>query len=237
MFPYLILGIALVAGLILASRWFVSADPKTLVQGLKWALLGLIGLVAAFFILTGRLAWALFVLPALLPWFFRARQAARAARNFQRMAENMRGETGGEASEIETRYLRVRLDHDSGAISGEVLAGPFSGSRLETLTPNDLLDLYQSCRDDEETVRVLEAYLERAHPDWRDHVGGDSQAAGAGDMDRAEALRVLGLEEGTSAEDIKAAHHRLIAGLHPDKGGSDYLAAQINEAKDVLLGD
>ena len=234
MFPYLILGIALVAGLILASRWFVGADPKTLVRVLKWGLLGLIGLVALFFMLTGRLAWALFVLPALLPWFFRARQAARAAKNFHRMSQSMRGEAGGEASEIETRYLRVRLDHDSGTISGEVLAGRFSGSRLETLTVDELLDLYRDSGDDEETGRVLEAYLERAHPDWRDRVGGGG-AAGPGDMDRAEALRVLGLEEGAGEDDVKAAHHRLISGLHPDRGGSDYLAAKINEAKDVLL--
>ena len=56
-------------------------------------------------------------------------------------------------------------------------------------------------------------------------------------MTRAEALAVLGLSEGASRQDIKAAYQRIISGLHPDRGGSDYLAAQVNEAKDVLLGD
>ncbi len=57
-----------------------------------------------------------------------------------------------------------------------------------------------------------------------------------GDMDRTQALAVLGLPETASDADIAAAHRRLIAGLHPDHGGSDFLAAQINEARDVLLG-
>ncbi len=238
MFPYLILGIALVAGLILASSWFVNADPKTLIKVVKWGLIGLICIVVLFFVTSGRLAWALFALPALLPWFFRARQVARAAKNFQRMAQGMGGRGRGESSEIETRFLRVRLDHDSGDISGEILAGAFAGSRLETLPPRDLVALLGECHDDAESARVLEAYLDRAYPDWRDYGGGESgpNAGTGGAMDRAEALQVLGLENGASDAEIKAAHHRLIAGLHPDKGGSDYLAAKINEAKDILLG-
>jgi hypothetical protein len=54
-------------------------------------------------------------------------------------------------------------------------------------------------------------------------------------MSRAEALKVLGLQEGASEADIRAAHRRLILQTHPDKGGTNYLAAKINEAKDVLL--
>jgi DnaJ family protein C protein 19 len=56
-----------------------------------------------------------------------------------------------------------------------------------------------------------------------------------GAMSRSEALKVLGLEEGATQEQIRAAHRRLIQQIHPDKGGTDYLAAKINEAKDVLL--
>ena len=83
MFPYLILGIALLAGLLLAGRWFVSTDPKTLIKALKWLLFGVIGAVIVFFVVTGRLAWALYALPALLPWFVRARGAHRAFRPFR----------------------------------------------------------------------------------------------------------------------------------------------------------
>jgi curved DNA-binding protein CbpA len=54
-------------------------------------------------------------------------------------------------------------------------------------------------------------------------------------MTRAEALKVLGLQEGASNDEIRAAHRKLIAQNHPDKGGSDYLASKVNEAKDTLL--
>jgi DnaJ homolog subfamily C member 19 len=55
-------------------------------------------------------------------------------------------------------------------------------------------------------------------------------------MDRSEALHVLGLQNGATVDDIRNAHRRLQKDFHPDKGGSNYLAAKINEAKDVLLG-
>ena len=121
MLPYFILGIALLAGLLLAGRWFATADPKTLLKVLKWLLIGVIGTVALFFILTGRLAWALFALPALLPWFMRARSAHRMYRNFSRMAAAAGGGgSSGQTSDVETRFLRMALDHDSGAMTGEI---------------------------------------------------------------------------------------------------------------------
>jgi len=243
MFPYLILGIAILAGLLLAGRWYSSADTKTLLKVLKWVLIGLVVTVALFFVVTGRLAWAFFALPALLPWFFRARAAARFAKNFSRMAGAATGSASGRTSDVETRHLRMSLNHDTGDISGEVLDGPFAGRRVEDLTAGELIELLRACwTDDAESARLIEAYLDRNHPEWRDAgAGGGEEARGGsgampGAMDRAEALRVLGLDDGADRDAIKAAHKRLIAGLHPDHGGSDYLAAKINEAKDVLLG-
>jgi len=244
MFPYFILGIAILAGLLLAGRWYASADTKTLLRALKWTLIGLVLTVALFFLATGRLAWAFMTLPALLPWFFRARAAARFAKNFSRMASAATGDASGKTSDVETRHLRMSLNHDTGDISGEVLDGPFAGRRVEDLTTSELIDLLRACwTDDAESARLIEAYLDRNHPEWRDAgAGGDEEgpsgrsSAMPGAMDRAEALRVLGLEDGADRDAIKAAHKRLIAGLHPDHGGSDYLAAKINEAKDVLLG-
>ncbi|MBT3307404.1 MAG: hypothetical protein HN377_13115 [Alphaproteobacteria bacterium] len=147
-----ILGLVVLAGLLLAGRWFTTADPKTLIKVLRILLFGVIGAAALFFIVTGRLAWAFVAIPALIPWFMRARTVHRAYRNF------------------------------SGAASGN--SGPQNSS---------------------------------------------------GPMTRAQALEILGLQEGATEAEIRDAHHRLIAAIHPDHGGSTYLAAQINQAKDVLI--
>ncbi len=67
--------------------------------------------------------------------------------------------------------------------------------------------------------------------------GGPRQPRGApSGMSREDAYAVLGLAPGASETMIREAHRRLMAKLHPDRGGSDYLAAQINQARDVLLG-
>ncbi len=234
MLPYFILGVALLAGLILASRWYVSADPKTILKVLKWLSLGLIVVVGLFLAVTGRLAWAFAVLPALFAWLMRFRSAARMFRmykNFSRMAGGGPHDT---SSEVETRFLRMTLDHGSGDMDGEVLEGPFRGRRLADLSLEELLALLDTCRSgDSQSVQILEAYLDRCHDGWREarEEGGSFKE----EMDRREALEILGLEEGASVKEIKEAHHRLIAGLHPDHGGSTYLAAKINRAKDILL--
>lgn len=242
---YLILGVALLAGFVLAGRWYASADPRTLIKVLKWSLIGLVVAVAGFFLLTGRLGLAIVTLPALIPWLMRARAVARMAKTFSRMSGGGMagtGAAGGGASEVETDYLDMTLDHSSGRMTGTVTKGAFAGCRVEDLGLAELIELLAECRRvDGEAARLLEAYLERAHPDWRDAAAntGDQKKPGAAapDMDRVEALKILGLEPGAGADDIKEAHRRLIAGLHPDHGGSDYLAAQINRAKDILLGD
>ncbi len=242
MLPYFILGVALLAGFLLAGRWFATADPKTLVKLLRWLLFGTIVAVLLFFIITGRLGWALMALPALLPWFLRLRSAARMAKNFSRMA-SQGGGGGGGTSDVVTEYLRMSLDHESGAMTGEVTKGTYAGRRIETLSLDELVELLKACwTEDKPSAQVLEAYLDRVHGGWRRRAGaagggGGESAFGEGAMSREEAYRVLGLESGASKNEIKEAHHRLIAGLHPDRGGSDYLAAKINQAKDVLLGD
>ena len=239
--PYLILGIALLAGFLLAGRWYATADPRTLIKVLKWGLVSLVGAIALFFVVTGRLGWAIATLPALIPWFLRMRSVARMAKTFHRMSQaGTASASAGESSSVETRFLRMTLDHASGEMAGEVIAGPFAGRAMGALSFGELMALLNECRlEDDESARLVEAYLEREFPDWRERAQSDETSSGhagsGGTMDRAEALQILGLDESASATDIKEAHRRLIAGLHPDHGGSDYLAAQINRAKDVLL--
>jgi DnaJ domain len=149
---------------------------------------------------------------------------------------------GGHSSEVTTDTLRMQLEHTTGELEGEVLRGPFAGRTLDSLGLAELLDLLAECRrEDPRSVALLETYLDRRQPDWRGHVGGEEaqgpqQDAGAsGAMDEATACSILGLSPGASADEIKAAHRRLMTKLHPDHGGSSYLAAQLNQAKDFLL--
>ncbi len=238
---YFVLGFALLVAFLLAGRWFVTAEPKTIIKVLKYAFFGLIGVIVLFFLLTGRFVWALYALPALLPWFFRARAMARTAKNFSRMAG---GTQGGMSSEVESAYLTMTLDHDSGDMDGIVRKGRYEGGRLSDMSLEDLLTLYDDyASDDGESARLLAAFLDRNHPDWHGGEAHTEEATGqsappppGGQMSPAEARRVLGVDESASEKEIKAAYHRLIANLHPDKGGSAYLAAKINEARDVLIG-
>ncbi len=238
MLPYLVLGIALLAGLLLTGRWYASAHPRSVIKVLKWTLVGSVVLIAGFFFVTGRLGWAIATLPALIPWFFRVRSIARMAKTFSRMSQTTENSFRGQISEVETRYLRMILDHDTGSMTGEVLTGDYAGRRVEEMAFEQLIGLLKVCRQDEkESARLIEAYLDREFDNWREQARshGSCGPFPGGDMERAEALQVLGLQDGASEYDIREAHRHLIAGMHPDHGGSDYLAAQINHAKDVLL--
>ena len=159
------------------------------------------------------------------------------------MLAGFRRPAPGQNSTVETAFLRMSLDHDTGSMAGTVLRGRFAGMRLEELGPADLLALLRECRaEDEESARLIEAYLDRAHPDWHEDFAGERGGGGAGrrrrasaDMTVEEAYAILGLSVGADAEAIKAAHRRLMNQLHPDHGGTDYLATKINRARDVLL--
>jgi hypothetical protein len=159
------------------------------------------------------------------------------------------GPTTGQSSTVDTETVRMSLDHDTGDMDGTVLKGKFSGKRLSNLGFSDLLSLLASCRDDDPNAgQLIEAYLDRMHRTaWRAHRdGGGSQSRGdsgagsqksraSGEMDLEEAFATLGLAPGATKEEIKAAHRRLMKRLHPDQGGSTFLASKINQAKDVLL--
>jgi hypothetical protein len=144
-------------------------------------------------------------------------------------------------STVSTRFLSMELDHATGAMSGRVLDGRFVERSLNDLSFQDLLGLWRECQSDAQSVAVLEAYLDRhADANWRDWVrdAGPTVDRGRADgvMDRAEAYQILGLQPGASREEIQAAYRRLIQRVHPDHGGSSYLATRLNQARDVLLG-
>lgn len=145
-------------------------------------------------------------------------------------------------STVNTEWLAMELAHSTGQMDGTVLKGEFKGCRLSALSLSELLSLAQACQHDPDSLQLLEAFLERNHPGWQDTASGDQRKgsdvpADSEAMSEALALEILGLSAGASEEQIVTAHRRLMQKLHPDRGGSDYLAQRINAARDFLLAE
>jgi hypothetical protein len=142
----------------------------------------------------------------------------------------------GQTSSVETALLRMVLDHDNGDMHGEVLSGDFAGCQLDELDQAQLEEVLVWCRSrDADSARLLESYLQRRFDGETDYQQTPPPESG-GNMSNKEALAVLGLNAGASKAEITAAHRTLMQKLHPDRGGNDYLAAKLNQAKDTLLG-
>jgi hypothetical protein len=147
--------------------------------------------------------------------------------------------SAGQASQVRTPFIEMQLDHDSGAMHGRILAGRFEGVALDALDAATLSGLFGEI--DSDSRELLAAYLDRRDPGWREHAQGDAAAgsgrgpASSGKMTEQEAYQILGVEPGANAQDITRAHRTLMKKLHPDQGGTTYLAARVNEAKDVLM--
>jgi hypothetical protein len=231
---YLLIGVGVLLLLVAAGRGFVRADPKTLLKGLRWGAVAVGGVLALWLLVTGRLNQAIMIIAVLAPLFMRWKALWNTIRN-------VGGPARGRSSDVETAWLRMSLDHDTGAMDGTVLQGRWKGGRLSELSIESLLELLAECRvGDPDSAQLVEAYLERARPDWRERAGDahprQEAPASTTAMTREEAYRILGLEPGADAAAVREAHRRLMMKMHPDMGGSSYLAAKINQAKDLLLG-
>lgn len=239
---YALIVLAVIAGLYLTFRWIVTQPRKTRLQLLAViASVTLIGLAA-----TGRLNWVFAVVGALLPFLRRSLSLLMYAPTLRRMYGRFRSSqskadpSASRGPAIETRFLRITLDDNTGAMDGSVRAGRFSGKQLTELTPGQLLELLAECsREDEASAALLRAYLDRVDGNGskaRDQADTDSNSPGfSGTMTHREAYDILGLEENAGEEAVIDAHRRLMQKIHPDRGGSTFLAAKINQAKATLL--
>jgi hypothetical protein len=227
----LLLGVVVLVLALWALNGFSKADPKLAARFLRWLGGGGTLLFALFLLLRGELALAIpigTVGLGLLGWItlWPAGFGARTQKS------------AGQASRVRSPYLEMELDHDTGAMRGRIVAGPREGASLDSLDVPTLVGLMMDI--DEESRSLLAAYLDRRDPRWREHAQGDAAAGTgipprSGKMSEEEAYQILGIEAGASAQEIGRAHRALMKKLHPDQGGSTYLAARVNEAKDVLL--
>jgi hypothetical protein len=226
---WLVLGAIALFLFFLLLRGFANA-PVARVKQFGAVMLASIGAVLLLLgLFTARGQQALFSLAFFLPLLLQWAQRWRTNKRFGGSAPQT-----GAANSVETAFLSMTLHHDSGRMTGSVKAGQFAGRDLATLTLSELLALLQECQvADADSVALLEAWLDRAHPDWRAEPAAEPRS---GAMTRAEALEILGIAEGADEDAIRAAHRRLMRSAHPDQGGSAWLAARINAARDLLLG-
>jgi hypothetical protein len=229
--PALFFGILVLVLVLWGLNGFAKADPKMLVKVLRPSG-GIVAVAIAAFLFfrgepqlavplglfgLGLLGWGPF---ASTGWFQRTQK-----------------KTAGQVSRVRAPFVEMELDHDSGTMRGTVLAGRFQGQSLDALEVSVLLGLLAEF--DADSRALLAAYLDRREPSWREQaqegVSAGQAAPRRGKMSEEEAYQVLGVPTGASEAEIGRAHRTLMKKLHPDQGGSNYLAAQINEAKEVLL--
>lgn len=233
----ILLGVAALGVILLIIRGLAYADPKLLIRILRYAAAAGLGLFTVLLALTGRLVPALFL--GSMAWGLATGGHVWPSGwpHYSRGSWRPQSRPGGTSS-VRAGWVEMELNHDTGEMNGTVLKGVHAGKPLDQLSREDLVSLYfEASADDAESGRLLEAWLDRAiGPDWRnDAHQNKSDDRSHGPMSRDEALKVLGLHESASDDEIRAAHRRLMLQNHPDKGGSDYLAAKINEARDTLL--
>jgi hypothetical protein len=236
---YFLAGCALLVLVLLAGRKLASANPGSLATALR-RIGGVAAIaVAGFLILRGALPLAI---PLAVFGFSLLRQGSGFG--FGDPFGSAR-KAPGQKSRVKTDRLEVELDHDSGQMEGQCLTGRFAGRPLSSLSDGEAMELLAELHQEgAPEAAVMEAYLDWRLPDWREQrstAGGGAKSGrrrsnGAKRMSAEEAYAVLGLGPNASEEEIRQAHRRLMMKMHPDQGGSNYLAARINEAKEVLLG-
>ena len=238
--PTLIAGIVAVVLIYAALNIVKGADPKWLAKVIRGGG-GVVTLAAALFVgAKGELAVAIplgIFGAGLLGWSPFGPSLGSAWGNYGPSA----WKSQGQKSEVRSQFIEMTLDHDTGALEGKIIAGPEAGRILDDFTLDELIVLARSF--DAESWALLESYLDRRFPAWRENAhdatagrrGEEGRAASSGKMTTEEAYQILGLKPGAGRDEIGRAHRGLMKKLHPDQGGSTYLAARVNEAKDTLL--
>ena len=223
----------------IGKRYSLSRNQFNTLVGLSIALI-----VILVLIVMGRLPVQFIAAPIMVAATFLLRNLPvllRLLPIFQSLRNRIKP-TGNNFSTIRTTWLLMQLQHSNGEMNGEVLIGDFQGKQLSELGLDDLLKLRKECQQDPESFQVLDAYLDRLHPQWREQEsdGAGEHQANPNSLVESEltielALEILGLDCESSQKDIIKAHRHLMQKLHPDRGGTDYLAKKINAAKTTLL--
>ncbi|MCY4129138.1 MAG: DnaJ domain-containing protein [Gammaproteobacteria bacterium] len=243
--------LAAFAFLLLMKVLWTKAKPKlstNVIVITSLVFLGSLGLLAA----SGRMHWVAATGTAVLPFLRRAftlfRFGSFATRMWQQFGSTSPfSQAFGEyndtdsnqapnVSETTTDEIRMTLEHTSGKMTGTVLEGKFANRSLESLDEMEIVELYNYVSD--ESKRLLTAYIQRYHPNLGAQSSEESNSGNEGSSDTItpeRARKILGVAESATRDEIIEAHRRLMQKNHPDRGGSEYIASEINQAKRVLL--
>ena len=229
--------LAVLVGLGLLCYLFIKTPAARLKRFLFWGV-GILSVGVLIFLLyrlSGSFIWSwiVFLIPLILRWKGLIQQIRNAAKTVS-------GPTKDQVSSVHTEFLEMSLHHDTGDMSGLIKKGAKTGQRIESLNLNQLFELLNEAQSDATSIQLLERFLDKKFDEnWRDKYHGTSQDNhhNTATIDRSKALDILGLTDPITREEIKEAHRRLMLANHPDRGGSTFLATQINEAKDFLLKD
>ncbi len=235
--------ILIAAAIILALmlyRWV-----KRLPAQQRWkALMVVVGITLLGLVMTGRLHWLFALAGAMIPAVQRLLGLIAYLPMLQRLASTFKGNnpSAGQTSQVETDYLHMQLDHDSGKLTGIVKTGLFAGRNLSNLSLEELIQLREYyLQQDEDSRLLLENFLDKMHATWRagqeQQSEQHSQATHESGLSIEEAYAILGLDTDADKQTVVDAHKRLMQKLHPDRGGSSYLAVKINQAKELLLNN
>jgi DnaJ domain len=245
---YFLAGCAVLLLLLIGGRFLVRVDPRRLATVIRKTG-GVAALaVAGFLLMRGALPIAI---P--LAVFGLALVGGRNVLGFSGRPFGSAQKSPGQKSQVRTDKLEMQLDHDSGHMDGRSLSGRFAGRALSSLSDREAMELLAELHSaGAREAALMEAYLDWRLPNWREQASADEwQPRGFAEGEHTEAPRgrarpnrmsveeayaVLGVKKTASEEEIKQAHRKLMMKMHPDQGGSTYLAARINEAKEVLLG-
>lgn len=241
-------GLIVISAIGLIGLLWFRAQPigqKRIALAKLILVMSILGLV--FLSISGRihmlgalLALALPFIRKLLPLLLRLIPISSIFRKSASKGPTAPGSSGGNRSKVTTALLEMTLDHDSGVMDGTVLQGDMQGKALSDLSESEFIRLLNTCRQqDGDSARLLETYLDKRFGEsWRADDSGPSQQSspeGSGELSQNEAYDILGIQPGATREEIIQAHRRLMQKMHPDRGGSTWLAARINEAKKCLL--
>lgn len=231
---------ALVALIVLyLASLFMRGEIRQLVRTLRWVVGGALVAAAAFLATRGQMVLAGLLGAGGLGLLLRGRLGPIDFGSGLSSPNN--------ASTVSSHFFDMRLDHETGQVSGKVRIGHFSGRDLGQLSAEECWALYDEVSDDPDSLALYESWLDANRSGWREHFEaefgmdpgehgreGDAQPS-SGISGIEEAYQILGLEPGAAPDAIKAAHRKLMKSVHPDAGGSAFLAAKINQAKDLLL--